>query len=64
MGLSHSPVDKVGTLLVIIIEYLIFSDNPVILPWPAGIDTATVMVLSSSQGEPGIKWAFKLIQQC
>lgn len=39
-------------------------ENPLVLAWPANIDTATIMIQSGLQGQMGQKWAFKVMQNC
>ena len=44
-------------------DQLSCSENPLVVAWPAHVDTATIMV-ESGQGGQGQKWAFKVVQNC
>ena len=61
---SHCQEGKVGYIFVGTSLSVTCSENPLVLAWPADIDTATIMIQSGSRGQMGQKWAFKVLQNC
>ena len=63
-GWSHCQEDKVRYSFIVASLAASYSENPLVLAWPANIDTATIMIQRGLPGQMGQKWAFKVMQNC